>query len=172
MLDLMTGLRKIRENIPRKLTVSDVIKERREFVRFLCYLDLHKLIYACKMSCVCIALFACQHAFKAHEPLPQFLPSARHALEVLETQVQERLLAIEKDDIHALGLSLVNAFAEQEVMRNMTDTLEALLESTGSLFGTSAWLTHDTHWSKSTIHNLEEGPSDHGWYSTFRWEEA
>ncbi len=33
MLDLLTGLRKIRENIPRKLTVTDVIKERRELVR-------------------------------------------------------------------------------------------------------------------------------------------
>ncbi|KAI0085393.1 hypothetical protein BDY19DRAFT_896736 [Irpex rosettiformis] len=154
MLDLLTGLRKIRENIPRKITVYDVIKERREF-----------------MSCVCIALFACQHAFKAHEPLPQFLPSARHALETLETEVRERILAVPENDIHALGLSLVNAFAEQEVMRNMVDTLEALLESTGSLFGTSAWLTHDTHWSKLTIHN-DEGHNDHGWYSTLRWEEA
>lgn len=123
------------------------------------------------MSCVCIALFACQHAFKAHEPLPQFLPSARHALEILETEVQERILAVPENDIHALGLSLVNAFAEQEVMRNMVNTLEALLESTGSLFGTSAWLTHESHWSKSNIHS-DEGRNDHGWYSTLRWEEA
>lgn len=28
----MTGLRKIRENIPRKVTVAEVFKERREFV--------------------------------------------------------------------------------------------------------------------------------------------
>ena len=33
LLDLMTGLRKIRENIPRKETVANVFKERREFVR-------------------------------------------------------------------------------------------------------------------------------------------
>ena len=32
MLDLLTGLRKIRENIPRKVTVTDVLNERREFV--------------------------------------------------------------------------------------------------------------------------------------------
>ena len=32
LLDLMTGLRKIRENIPRRQTVSSVFKERREFV--------------------------------------------------------------------------------------------------------------------------------------------
>lgn len=32
LLDLLTGLRKIRENIPRKETVSSVFHERREFV--------------------------------------------------------------------------------------------------------------------------------------------
>lgn len=32
LLDGMTGLRKIRENIPRKETVSNVFNERRDFV--------------------------------------------------------------------------------------------------------------------------------------------
>lgn len=32
ILDLMTGLRKIRENIPRKETIASVMKERKEFV--------------------------------------------------------------------------------------------------------------------------------------------
>jgi hypothetical protein len=32
ILDLMTGLRKIRENIPRKETIASVLKERKEFV--------------------------------------------------------------------------------------------------------------------------------------------
>ncbi|KAI0781250.1 hypothetical protein BD413DRAFT_462963 [Trametes elegans] len=150
MLDLMTGLRKIRENIPRKETVANVFKERREF-----------------MSCVCITLFACQHAFRAREPLPQFLPSARHAFAHLEAHVQECIRRAREDDPHALGLSLVYAFAEQEVMQNLIDTLEELLEVTGRLFGTSAWLTHDTHFSRTST--VEEG--DHGWYSTFKWEE-
>ena len=123
------------------------------------------------MSCICIALFACQHAYRAREPLPQFLPSARHALESLDTHVQERILEVQEEDMYALGLSLVNAFAEQEVMWNMVDTLEALLESTGSLFGTSAWLTHETQWSESTLHN-NHGLCDHGWYSTVQQEEA
>lgn len=32
ILDLLTGLRKVRENIPRKETVASVFKERREMV--------------------------------------------------------------------------------------------------------------------------------------------
>ncbi|KAI0646763.1 hypothetical protein C8Q79DRAFT_907394 [Trametes meyenii] len=150
LLDLMTGLRKIRENIPRKETVANVFKERREF-----------------MSCVCITLFACQHAFRAREPLPQFLPSARHAFANLEAHVQECIRHARDEDPHALGLSLVYAFAEQEVMQNVVDTLEELLEVTGRLFGTSAWLTHESHFSRTST--MEEG--DHGWYSTFKWEE-
>lgn len=33
LLDLMTGLRKVRENIPRKETVASVFKQRRELVK-------------------------------------------------------------------------------------------------------------------------------------------
>ncbi|EMD38705.1 hypothetical protein CERSUDRAFT_113885 [Gelatoporia subvermispora B] len=151
LLDLMTGLRKIRENIPRKETVANVFNERREF-----------------MSCVCIVLFACQNAFRAREPLPQFIPSARHAFGNLETHVQDCIRQAREEDAHAMGLSLVYAFAEQEVMKNMVDTLEELLETTGRLFGTSTWLTHDSRWSRMTVND----DGDHGWYSTFKWDES
>ena len=120
------------------------------------------------MSCVCIALFACQHAFKAREPLPQFLPSARHAFELLEDHVQERIKAAREAD-EALGLSLVYAFAEQQVMRRMVETIESLLDLTGNLFGCSTWLTQHSHMSMMSTRN-DDG--DHGWYSTFRWEEV
>jgi hypothetical protein len=121
-----------------------------------------------QMSCVCIALFACQHAFHAREPLPQFLPSARRAFELLEEHVQARIDA-SRDADEALGLSLVYAFAERQVMRSMVETIESLLELTGNLFGTSTWLTQQSHLSISTRPH-EDG--DHGWYSTFRWEEV
>ena len=58
-------------------------------------------------------------------------------------------------------------FAEQEVMQHLVDTLEELLDQTGLLFGTSAWLMQETHFSRTST--MEEG--DHGWYSTFRLEE-
>ena len=82
------------------------------------------------MSCVCITLYACQHAFRAREPLPQFLPSARHAFANLESHVQDCIHEAREQEPSALGLSLVYAFAEQEVMQNLVDTLEELLELT------------------------------------------
>lgn len=115
------------------------------------------------MSCVCLTLFACQHAFRAREPLPQFIPSARHALAVLQDNVQEFIRKARNEDPHSMGLSLVYAFAEQEVMENMVDTLEELLGLTGQLFGTSAWLTQFSSPTKQEERN--------GWYSTCRWEE-
>jgi len=152
LLDAMTGLRKIRENIPRKETVSNVFGERREF-----------------MSCVCITLYACQHAFRAREPLPQFLPSPKHALETLESHVQDSIRRAREEDPHCMGLSLIYAFAELEVLKHMVCTLEELLELTGRLFGTTAWLTHPQHVSMASLH---EEVGDHGWYSPFKWEET
>ena len=122
-----------------------------------------------QMSCVCITLYACQHAFRAREPLPQFLPSARHALATLDAHVTECLLRARAAAPDALGLSLVYAFAEGEVMRGLVDALEELLERTGRLFGTTAWLTHAcaSHFSGGGVASeLEEG--EHGWFSTFR----
>ncbi|KAF8837834.1 hypothetical protein BDN67DRAFT_997945 [Paxillus ammoniavirescens] len=124
IFDLMTGLRKIRENIPRKETVACVLKERREFV-----------------SCVSLILFASEQVFRARQPLPQFLPSARQALEVLTAQIELRLWQAIQEDKSTMQLSLVYSLAEREVMKDMVDTLEGLLESCRTLFGTSAWLT-------------------------------
>ncbi|KIJ69535.1 hypothetical protein HYDPIDRAFT_145711 [Hydnomerulius pinastri MD-312] len=149
ILDLMTGLRKIRENIPRKETVASVLKERREFI-----------------SCVCLTLFASEHVFRARQPLPQFLPSARQALEVLTAQIELRLWQAMEEDRSLMKLSLVYSLAEREVMKDMVDTLEDLLELCRQLFGTSAWLTQT--WPEA---NLEENPTSPGtpgdmWYST------
>jgi hypothetical protein len=65
-----------------------------------------------------------------------------------------------------MGLSLVYAFAESEVMEDIVDTLEELLEISRQLFGTSAWLTTQQPWPVD-----EEAASvSDGWYSPLRWE--
>lgn len=118
------------------------------------------------MSCVCLTLFACQHAFRAREPLPQFIPSARHALATLQRHVQDCIRKARNEDSHSMGLSLVYAFAEQEAMKDMVNTLEELLDLTGQLFGASAWLTQYPPSSRTSIQE-----ESNGWYSTFKWEE-
>jgi len=144
----MTGLRKIREHIPRKETVASVLKERREFV-----------------SCICLSLFASEHVFRARQPLPQFLPSARQALETLTSQIEASTRRAIEEDVSFKGISLAYSVAEREVMSDMVDTIEELLELCRQLFGTSAWLTHT--WPEM---NVEEGPGPgtpgEGWFST------
>ncbi|KAG1754200.1 hypothetical protein EDB19DRAFT_1665235 [Suillus lakei] len=149
ILDLMTGLRKIRENIPRKETVASVLKERKEFI-----------------SCICLSLFASQHVFRARQPLPQFLPSARQAFETLESQIETSLRQAINVDVSVKGISLAYSVAEREVMRDMVETIEELLELCRQLFGTSAWLTHT--WPEMSIYNADEGPGTpgEGWLST------
>ncbi|THH26360.1 hypothetical protein EUX98_g7828 [Antrodiella citrinella] len=147
-LDLLTGLRKIRENLPRQESVIDVFTERRAF-----------------MSSICILMYACQHVFRTREPLPQFLPSARHALGILEHHTHDCLRKAPRHDARAFGVSLGYVFAEQETMRNMVNALEKLLELSGELFGTSAWLTQDGSWSTATMVDRDDEDLD-GWYST------
>jgi hypothetical protein len=163
ILDLMTGLRKIREHIPRKETVALVLKERREFVRTNKLHLLNCVRRHCQISCVCLALFASEHVFRARQPLPQFLPSARQALETLTSQIEASTRRAINEDVSFQGISLAYSVAEREVMSDMVDTIEELLEICRQLFGTSAWLTQT--WPEM---NVEEGPGTpvDGWFST------
>jgi len=123
MLDIMTGLRKIRGHIPIRETVSGVIKDRREFV-----------------SCVCISLYACEHAFRARQPLPQFLPSVHHARTTLISHIALSM----RQSQRVPGLSHVYASAEGEVLAYLVETLESLLNIGRTLFGTAEWLTGES----------------------------
>lgn len=72
---------------------------------------------AAQISCVCVSLFACEHVFKARQPLPQFLPSSRQALSQLERHVKEQIGQRRQAGGGAqMGLPLVYAFAESEVI--------------------------------------------------------
>ncbi|KAH9174246.1 hypothetical protein EDB89DRAFT_2067893 [Lactarius sanguifluus] len=120
MLDLMTGLREIREHIPVQEAVSKVMKDRREFV-----------------SCVCVSLYACENAFRSRQPLPQFLPSTRHARAMLVSHIAKSM----RHSKRVLGLSHLYGFAEGEVLEDLVDTVERLLSISRTLFGTAEWLT-------------------------------
>jgi len=125
LLDLLTGLRKIRENIPQKESVADVFKERRDF-----------------MSAFYISLFACEHAFHARTPIPQFLPSCRQLYSALEAHVEMSLRQAQESPsrVPDMGLAVIYGYAEMEAMKEMVDVLDELLQECRQVFGTSTWL--------------------------------
>jgi len=129
LLDILTGLRRIREHVPKRVVVSAVTTERKEFI-----------------SCVCISLLACENAFSSRCRLPQFMPSARGALDDLiiavQTSLREEYESYESN-ASGLGLALAFAFAEHEALVEMVESLESLLVLCRQLFGTSMWLESD-----------------------------
>ncbi|KAG8716920.1 hypothetical protein FRC09_015010 [Ceratobasidium sp. 395] len=114
--DLVSALRRIRENVPHE-AIEQVLQYRQHVV-----------------SCVCIVLFACEHAFRSRRPLPQMLPSPRKALDPLTRELMEVLQDVPR------ATDIGYAVAEQEVREEMIEALEMLIEVTRALFGTSAWL--------------------------------
>jgi hypothetical protein len=87
----------------------------------------------------------------------------------LEIRVEERIRQAREENGILMGLSLVYAFAESEVMEDIVDTLEELLDLSRQLFGTSAWLTIQRPWPEMSMDEETANGSD-GWYSALRWE--
>lgn len=63
-----------------------------------------------------------------------------------------------------MGLSLVYAFAEGEVMNDIVETMEELLDLSRHLFGTSAWLTTQQPWPELNVHEEISDSICEGWY--------
>ncbi|KAL0071633.1 hypothetical protein AAF712_001490 [Marasmius tenuissimus] len=121
LLDLLTGLRKIREHISRQHTVAAVVNERRELV-----------------SCICVSLFACEQVFGARQPLPQLLPSSRTALMHLEERVGHHVQQC-KEGHGPRGLSVVYTLAEAVILADIVRSVEEMLDLCRQLFGTTSW---------------------------------
>jgi hypothetical protein len=86
---------------------------------------------------VCISLYACEHAFRARQPLPQFLPSAHHARTMLISHIAQSM----RDSPRVLGMSHMYTSAEGVVLAYLVDTLDSMLNIGRTLFGTAEWLT-------------------------------
>jgi hypothetical protein len=121
-----------------------------------------------QICCICVSLFACEQVFRARQPLPQFLPSSKQALKTLEIRVEERIRQAREENGILMGLSLVYAFAESEVMKDIVDALEELLDLSRQLFGTSAWLKTPQPWPEMSVD--EAGSGNDRWSSALRWE--
>ncbi|KAJ1309455.1 hypothetical protein OPQ81_006231 [Rhizoctonia solani] len=100
LVDLIAGLRRIRENVPH-MAIDPVLVHRQRAA-----------------SCITLALFACEHAFRSRRALPQVLPSSE-----------------------ARATDIGYVMAENEVIEEMVRAVEGLVQVTRGLFGTSAWLS-------------------------------
>lgn len=116
LADLVAGLRRIRENVPHA-AIEHVLRHRQQAA-----------------SCITLALFACEHAFRSRRALPQVLPSPRRALEVVSSEMMDTLRA------EARATDVGYAMAENEVLVEMVSALEGLVQVARGLFGTSEWL--------------------------------
>ncbi|CAE6336631.1 unnamed protein product [Rhizoctonia solani] len=116
LVDLAAGLRRIRENVPH-MAIDSVLSQRQR-------VD----------SCITLALFACEHAFRSRRALPQVLPSPRKALDVLNNELMDTLQS------QGRATDIGYAMAENEVIEEMVRTVESLVKVTRDLFGTRAWL--------------------------------
>lgn len=130
----MSGLRRIRENVPQKEAIHQVLQHRQQTVSITQLCRITMLTMAPQVSCICIALFACEHAFRSRRPLPQMLPSPRKAFEALTRETMEAL----EDSPRATDVGY--AIAENEVYDELIDALETLITVSRELFGTHAWL--------------------------------
>ena len=84
ILDLLLGLRRIRERIPRDETVKAVLSDRAEMV-----------------SAVLLNLFAVGHSLRTRSALPQYLPSPRIAVESLIDSIRLHV----RDPLSSSGVS-------------------------------------------------------------------
>jgi len=141
LLDVLSGLRSIREKIPKREAVVAVRGQRKDLVshhrsaRSIMHYD-----FAPKISSICISFYAAEHAFRSRQPLPQFLPSSRIALDALVSGITKTVHKECEADPHALGFSLVYAFAESEALDELVDHQEKLLNLCRQLFGISSWV--------------------------------
>ncbi|CCO31020.1 hypothetical protein BN14_05054 [Rhizoctonia solani AG-1 IB] len=116
LVDLTAGLRRIRENVP-SVAIDSVLLQRQR-------VD----------SCITLALFACEHAFRSRRALPQALPSPRKALDMLSIELMDTLQS------QGRATDIGYAMAENEVIEEMVRNVEGLVKVTRDLFGTRAWL--------------------------------
>jgi hypothetical protein len=111
------------------------------------------------MASVGLSFYALENAFRNRRPLPQFIPSARHAFNTLQSHVPLRLREGQMRAENPLESSLVWAMAESELLEGVVDNLEQMLELSRALFGSDAWL-------EESVQAMKEHEEMTGWFST------
>ncbi|KAF8758275.1 Fusaric acid resistance protein-like [Rhizoctonia solani] len=115
--DLMSGLRRIRENVPQKEAIHQVLQYRQHTI-----------------SCVCIILFAANTLSGLDNHSPDFTVP-RKAFDDLRREMMDALQSTTR------ATDVAYAIAENEVYEELIDAIEMLITITRELFGTNRWLS-------------------------------
>lgn len=168
LLNLWSGLRAIRQHIPRKLTVLDVMPQRTELI-----------------SSILIILHAISHSLHTHSPVPQFLPHPHLALEHLIAAIEGHIAGLSKAtpssdedteensranstvpsmpeggpetvsfslpsqdcgpglDSGKLGFSFAFALAENEAITQAVEILSDIIETCKDLYGVASFIQQE-----------------------------
>ncbi|KAK9893742.1 hypothetical protein P389DRAFT_107891 [Cystobasidium minutum MCA 4210] len=165
LTNLWSGLRAIRQHIPRKLTVLDVLPQRTELI-----------------SSILIVLHAISHSLHTYSPVPQFLPHPHAALDHLVAAIEEHVESFALSPLNngsssshpfpslqstlvgssgetrlpslgtasparkadgKLGFSFAFALAENEAISEAVQTLSDIVETCRELYGVASFIQQD-----------------------------
>lgn len=143
----MIGLRRVRDHIPKKETVADVVSFRRELVSQLTLLSVPQILTYRQISCICMSLFACESTFRTGAALPQFLPSPQAALDALVREKELHSLNLRsssdrQDTRSTLSNEVLFSFslAENWLLQEFVNTLEEIVAIGRRLHGVKEWM--------------------------------
>ncbi|KZO95734.1 hypothetical protein CALVIDRAFT_150264 [Calocera viscosa TUFC12733] len=153
VVDLVVALRSVRQYIPPEETVSRVLDLRMDLV-----------------SSMILILYACEHAFKSQEPVPQFLPSTQQALDELLSGIKDHFQRKDPDKARPSDMAYMFSFAESEAMAEISETLDDLLHLTTSMFGVKEWWDGEGY--GPSIRQTQTHPAAHIWRDISQGETA
>ncbi|KZT52483.1 hypothetical protein CALCODRAFT_558069 [Calocera cornea HHB12733] len=144
VVDLVVALRSVRQYIPPEETVSRVLDLRMDLV-----------------SSMILILYACEHAFKSQEPVPQFLPSTQQALYELMSGIKSHFHRKDDEKQRPSDMAYMFSFAESEAMAEISEALDDLLQLTTSMFGVKEWWDGEGY--GPSIRQTQIHPAAHIW---------
>jgi hypothetical protein len=141
-MEMLSEIRVLRFNVPRKATVLDVLPVRRELV-----------------SAILTNLWALSQSFRSRSPLPQYLPSTRIPLNELveaidlhsqRSRSRTRHISSSSDTVSSnisepTDLGTLYSMAENEALVDLCNIIDGLIAAARTLFGSQTFWDQPGH---------------------------
>jgi hypothetical protein len=140
MMEMLSEIRVLRFNVPRKATVLDVLPVRRELV-----------------SAILTNLWALSQSFRSRSPLPQYLPSTRiplnelvEAIDLHSQRSRSRTRHISSSSVSSnipepTDLGTLYSMAENEALVDLCNIIDGLIAAARTLFGSQTFWDQPGH---------------------------